>query len=178
MLTIVLIGLVLLLGVLGVVVAMQPSRFEVVRKGRVSASQEAVFAMVNNFHRWEAWSPWEKLDPAMKKTFSGAEAGAGAVYQWAGNNKAGEGRMTITESHPNSHVRIKLEFLKPFEATNTTDFRFTPVENQVEVEWRMTGESNFITKAFCLVMGGMDKMVGRDFEKGLAQMNMAAQTAR
>ncbi len=82
--------------------------------------------------------------------------------------------MTIEESRPNEHVRIKLEFIKPFEASNITDFRFTPVGNEVEVEWKMTGENNFVSKLFCLIMGGMDKMVGPDFEKGLAQMRVAA----
>lgn len=156
------------------VVAMQPAQFEVTRKARINGSPEKVFGMVNDFHKWAAWSPWEKLDPAMKRSFSGAESGAGAMYGWVGNSDVGEGRMTITESTPNQLVRIKLEFIKPFEATNNTEFRFTPVENQTEVEWRMSGENNFISKAFCLVMGGMDKMIGPDFEKGLKQMQAAA----
>ncbi|MBL8218499.1 MAG: SRPBCC family protein [Bryobacterales bacterium] len=169
-----LIGLVGVVGVLAGVVAMQPAQFEVVRKGRVPGSPEKVFGMVNDFRQWNAWSPWEKLDPAMKRTFSGAASGAGASYGWVGNSDVGEGRMTIEESRPHEHIRIKLEFIKPFAATNVTEFRFTAVGNEVEVEWRMSGENNFISKAFCLVMGGMDKMIGPDFEKGLAQMRAAA----
>ncbi|MFN7935867.1 MAG: SRPBCC family protein [Bryobacteraceae bacterium] len=170
----ILVGLGGVLVVLVAVVAMQPAQFEVTRKARVNAPPEKVFGMVNDFHKWAAWSPWEKLDPAMKRSFSGAEAGNGAVYGWVGNSDVGEGRMTITESTPSQLVRIKLDFIKPFEASNKTEFRFTPVENQTEVEWRMTGENNFISKAFCLVMGGMDKMIGPDFEKGLQQMQAAA----
>ncbi|MBL8179147.1 MAG: SRPBCC family protein [Bryobacterales bacterium] len=174
MLTKILIGVLCAAGALAAVVAMQPAQFEVTRKARIAAPPEKVFAMVNDFHRWEAWSPWEKLDPAMKKTFSGPEAGAGASYAWVGNSDVGEGRMTITESHPQQHIRIRLEFLKPFAATNQTEFRFTPAANEVEVSWTMTGENNFISKAFCLFLGGMDKMIGPDFEKGLTQLRTAA----
>ena len=170
----ILVGLGGILVVLAAVVAMQPAQFEVVRKAKVNGPPEKVFGMVNDFHKWRAWSPWEKLDPAMKRTYSGAESGTGAMYGWVGNNDVGEGRMTITESMPHQIVRIKLEFIKPFAATNSTEFRFTPAENQTEVVWRMTGENNFMSKAFCLVMGGMDKMIGPDFEKGLAQMQAAA----
>jgi uncharacterized protein YndB with AHSA1/START domain len=168
------IAVALILVVFVAAVAMQPAQFEVTRKARIAAPPDKVFALVNDFQNWRSWSPWEKLDPAMKKTFSTPASGAGASYSWAGNSDVGEGRMTITESHPNRHIRIKLEFLKPFQSTSMTDFRFTPAENQVEVEWRMTGENSFIEKAFCLVMGGMDKMVGPDFEKGLAQLNQSA----
>ena len=105
-------------------VAMQPSEFRVVRTVTVSAPTPDVFAQVNNFHHWQAWSPWAKLDPAAKATFGGPPAGPGAVFMWAGNDKVGEGRMTLTESHPSDLVKIKVEFVKPFEGTNTTEFTF------------------------------------------------------
>ncbi|MCI0639368.1 MAG: SRPBCC family protein [Gemmataceae bacterium] len=152
-----------------VVVAMQPAEFRIVRTGTISAPTSAVFAEVNDFHKWQAWSPWEKLDPALKRTYEGSSVGTGAIYSWVGNKKVGEGRMTIIESRPSDLIRIKLEFLKPFKATNTTDFSFKPEGNQTVVTWDMTGKNNFIAKAFCMFMN-MDKMVGGDFEKGLANM--------
>jgi hypothetical protein len=155
--------------VFAVVVAMQPAAFRIERKATIAAPDSVVFAQVNDFHRWDAWSPWAKLDPAMKQTYEGSPAGVGAVLSWAGNKDVGEGRMTITESTPNTLIRIKLEFLKPFAATNTTEFTFTPAGDQTSVTWAMTGQNNFIAKAFGLFMN-MDKMIGGDFEKGLAQM--------
>ena len=107
-------------------VAMQPSEFRVVRTATVAAPTPDVFAQVNNFHNWEAWSPWAKLDPAAKATFGGPPAGPGAVFTWAGNDKVGEGRMTLKESRPSDLIRIKLEFLRPFKATNTAEFTFKP----------------------------------------------------
>jgi hypothetical protein len=152
-----------------VVVALQPADFRIVRSATMSAPAPAVFAQVNDFHKWEAWSPWAKLDPAMKQTYEGAPAGTGAIYTWAGNSKVGEGRMTLTESHPSDLIAIKLEFLKPFAAVNTSEFTFKPEGNQTSVTWSMAGRKNFISKGFCLFMS-MDKMVGGDFEKGLAQL--------
>ncbi|HKS37269.1 MAG TPA: SRPBCC family protein [Verrucomicrobiae bacterium] len=108
-----------------------------------------------------------------KQTHEGAAAGTGAIYSWAGNKEVGEGRMTITESRPNELIRIKLEFLKPFAAVNTTEFAFAPAGNQTAITWSMTGTNNFMAKAFCMFME-MDKMVGGDFEKGLAQMKSIA----
>ena len=172
----ILIGLVVIVAILLVIIALQPSHYQVERSATISAPASVVFAQVNDFHKWNAWSPWAKLDPAMKQTFEGAPAGAGAVYTWTGNKEVGEGRMTITESHKTDLVKIKLEFLKPFAATSTTEFTFTPQGNQTAVKWKMSGENNFIAKAFHLVMS-MDKMIGGDFEKGLAQMKSVAEAA-
>jgi len=158
------------------VVAMQPSEFRIARTATISAPAPAVFAQVNDFHNWEKWSPWEKLDPAMKKNYEGAAAGTGAIYSWVGNNEVGEGRMTITESRPHDLIGIKLEFLKPFAATNTTEFTFKTEGDQTAVTWSMFGKNNFMSKAFGLFMN-MDKMVGGDFEKGLAQMKAVAEAA-
>ncbi|MDB5321767.1 MAG: Polyketide cyclase/dehydrase [Phycisphaerales bacterium] len=152
-----------------VIVALQPSDFKIVRSAKVTAPAPAVFAQVNDFHNWEAWSPWAKLDPASKAIFEGPSAGTGAIFKWSGNDKVGQGQMTITESHPNDLVRINLEFIKPFAATNTTEFTFKPDGDQTVVTWSMSGRNGFMAKAICLFMN-MDKTVGGDFDKGLSQM--------
>ena len=158
------------------VVAMQPSDFRIVRTATISAPAPAVFAQVNDFHNWEAWSPWAKLDPAAKNSFEGPSAGIGAIFRWAGNKEVGEGNMTITESRPNDLIRIKLEFLKPFQATNIAEFTFKPDGDQTAVTWGMAGKNNFISKAICLFMN-MDKMVGGKFEEGLAAMKSIVEAA-
>jgi Polyketide cyclase / dehydrase and lipid transport len=131
---------------------------------------------VNDFHNWEAWSPWAKLDPAAKATFEGPSTGTGAIFKWTGNKEVGEGSMTITESRPSDLIRIKLEFLRPFEATNSAEFTFKPEGNRTAVTWSMEGKNNFIAKAVCLFMN-MDKMVGGQFEQGLAQMKAVVEAA-
>jgi uncharacterized protein YndB with AHSA1/START domain len=176
MLKIILIVLALIIIVLVVIVALQPSEFRVARSTTISAPASAVFAQVNDFRKWEAWNPWAKIDPAMKQTYEGAPAGTGAVYTWAGNKEVGEGRMTIIESRPNELIRIKLEFFRPFRATNTAEFTFKPAGNQTVVTWSMTGENNFMAKAVHLFMN-MDKMVGGQFEKGLASMKSVVEAA-
>jgi len=172
----ILIGLAVVLVVLVVIIALQPSHYRVERSATMNAPAAVVFAQVNDFHKWNAWSPWAKIDPAMKQTFEGAPAGTGAVYAWAGNKDVGEGRMTITDSHPSDLIKIKLEFIKPFAATNATDFTFKPQGDQTAVTWTMSGDNNFIGKTFSLFMN-MDKMIGGDFEKGLAQMKSVAEAA-
>ena len=146
--------------------ALQPADFTITRSAVVNAPPATVFEQVNDYHKWQAWSPWAKMDPAMKQTFEGPAAGTGASYSWVGNSKVGEGRMTITESEPAKHVAMRLEFLKPFAATNTADFTLAPEGGGTKVTWAMTGKKNFMSKAFGLVMN-MDKLVGADFEKGL-----------
>lgn len=155
--------------VLVIVVASRPSAFRIVRTADMAAPPATVFAQVNDFHSWEAWSPWEKLDPTMKKVHEGAPSGKGAIYSWEGNGKVGQGRMTLMESKPPERIRIRLEFLKPFKATNTAEFTFDAEGGGTRVTWAMTGEMNFMSKLFDLIMN-MDKMVGRDFEKGLTAM--------
>jgi hypothetical protein len=177
MLKTVLIVLAVLVGLLAVgaiVVATRPSEFRVQRSATISAPASVVFDQVNDFHNWEAWSPWAKLDPAAKNTFEGAPAGEGAVFTWSGNDKVGAGRMTVTDSRPNELVRIKLEFIKPFEATCTTEFTFKPEGDHTAVTWTMTGRNNFIAKAVCL-FNDMDANVGGDFEKGLVNMKTVAE---
>jgi uncharacterized protein YndB with AHSA1/START domain len=159
-----------------VVVAVQPSEFHVARTTTIAAPAPVVFAQVNDFHKWEAWNPWGKMDPAMKQSYAGAPAGTGAVYAWAGNSEVGEGRMTVTESRPTDLIRIRLDFVKPFAGTSVAEFTFKSEGDQTAVVWSMTGHNNFIAKALCLFMN-MDKMIGGQFEKGLAQMKVAAEAA-
>ena len=170
----VLIAIAVIIVVFAVIVALQPSSFRVARSTSISAPPATVFAQVNDFHKWEAWNPWGKIDPAMKQTYEGAPAGTGAVYTWAGNNDVGVGRMTISESRPSDLIRIRLEFFKPFAATNLSEFTFKPQDDQTAVMWSMTGNNNFMAKAVHLFMN-MDKMVGGQFEKGLAQMKAAVE---
>ena len=153
-----------------VFVATRPAEFRITRSATMAAPRDVVFAQVNDFRAWRAWSPWEDKDPALKRTYEGPAAGRGAVYSWAGNKEVGEGRMTITESRPSDFLRIKLEFLKPIAATNTAEFAFEPQpDGQTRVNWSMSGAKAFMMKAFCLFVD-MDKLVGSDFEKGLASM--------
>jgi hypothetical protein len=159
-----------------VLVAVQPADFCITRSATMTAPAADVFAQVNDFHKWDAWSPWAKIDPALKQTYAGAAAGTGAIYSWVGNKQVGEGRMTMTESRPNELIQIKLEFIKPFTATNMAEFTFKPDGNQTLVTWSMTGKKNFMFKAVGLFMN-MDKMVGGDFEKGLAAMRGIVESA-
>lgn len=160
-------------------VAQQPSGYRVVRTATLVAPAPQVYGLINDFHQWDAWSPWAKLDPSMKTTFEGPSSGPGSVYFWSGDSKVGEGRMTILESVPNEVVRIKLEFLKPFASTNTAVFSLKQdAAANTAVEWVMTGEQNFLMRTIGTFMGGMDKMIGPDFEKGLAQMKAAAESRR
>jgi polyketide cyclase/dehydrase/lipid transport protein len=168
--------LVVLIAVCLVLIMMQPAHYQVERSATINAPAPAVFTLVNDFHKWDSWSPWAKLDPTMKQSYDGAPAGSGAMYSWAGNSQVGEGKMTIVESHPSDLVKIKLEFIKPFAATNATDFTFTPSGNSTNVKWTMSGDNNFVGKAFSLFMN-MDKMIGADFEKGLAKMKTVAESA-
>ncbi len=157
-----------------VVVAVQPSEFRVERSTTIAAPASVVFAQVNDFHNWDAWSPWAKLDPNCKYSFEGPPAGTGAILAWAGNNEVGEGRMTITESQPPELIRIKLDFVKPFENSANVQFTFKPQGDQTVVTWTMSGPNTFVGKAMHLVMN-MDKMIGGDFEKGLAQLKTVAE---
>ena len=152
-----------------VIVAFSPADFKITRTANMSAMEDTIFEQVNDFHNWENWSPWAKMDPTMQQAYEGAPAGKGAIYTWLGNKKVGQGKMTIMDSKPGKSVLIKLEFLKPFKATNMAEFTFKPMGNQTAVNWTMSGNKNFIFKAVCMFMD-MDKVVGADFEKGLAAM--------
>jgi hypothetical protein len=173
--------IILILAAIGVIIfiivaAMQPSDFSVTRTGTIAAPASAVFAHVNNLQKWEAWSPWAKLDPDARNSFEGPASGIGAIMRWAGNNKVGQGSMTIMESGPDKFIRFKLEFLKPFAATNTAEFSFNSENDQTTVTWTMYGKSNFKSKAIGLIMN-CEKMVGGQFEKGLANLKSVAEAS-
>ncbi len=146
--------------------ATQPDTFRIQRTASIQAPPGKIFASLNDFHTWTGWSPWEKVDPDMKRTYSGKDSGLGSIYEWQGNNKVGQGRMEITESIASSKLVLKLDFLKPFEAHNTTIFTLLPKGSATEVTWAMEGPSSLMMKVMHLFMN-MDKMIGKDFEKGL-----------
>lgn len=145
------------------------STYEVTRSAVIPAPAEDIFPLVNSFREWTRWSPWESVDPAMERSYSGNESGVGAKYAWSGNRKAGSGTMEIVDTAEPRNIKIRLEFTKPFKAVNPTSFTFTPSGDGTQVTWTMTGENKGIGKVFALFMN-MDKMVGADFEKGLASL--------
>lgn len=149
------------------------AEFEVKRDTTIPASRAAVYALLIDFHRWREWSPWENLDPALSRTYSGPDAGVGAVYEWVGDRKAGAGRMEITDAVEQSKVQIALQFLKPFKSKSTTTFELVERDGDTEVTWRMVGAKTVMTR-FMGVFMSMDTMVGKDFEKGLTQLKDAA----
>jgi carbon monoxide dehydrogenase subunit G len=164
-----------LAGVVGAALAYattRPDTFRVTRQARIDAPPAKVLALITDFHRWDAWSPWEKLDPTMTRSFSGPASGVGAAYAWESTGKAGQGRMEILEATP-SKVVIKLDFAKPFEAHNIAEFTLVPEGDSTDVTWSMHGPSPFIAKVMGLLFS-MDQMVGKDFEAGLANMKTAA----
>ncbi len=165
----ILLALVLIVFLLIIVIAGRPDEFVVARSAVIAAPPEKVFPRVNELKKWEDWSPWAKIDPNAKSTFEGPAAGVGSSMAWDGNKKVGAGKMTIIESQPSSLVGIRLEFLRPFHATNAAEFNFRPGGAQTLVSWSMAGKNNFFFKAFSLFVN-CDDMVGKDFEKGLASL--------
>jgi uncharacterized protein YndB with AHSA1/START domain len=166
--------IIVLLGVVLGIAASKPDEFTVRRSMRMRATPEKIFPQINDFHNWAAWSPWEKMDATMTKTFSGAPNGRGAVYEWEGNSKVGKGRMEITDASAPRKVVIALDFMRPFRANNRTEFTLEPQGDSTDVTWAMRGASPFITKVMSVFMN-MDKMIGRDFEAGLANIKANAE---
>ena len=158
------------------IVALQPSNWAVSREGAVPAPPATVFAMVNDLHRWDAWSPWTRLDPNVRMSYEGPAAGPGALVRWAGNREVGEGNMTIVENRPDERVRLRLEFIKPFPGKSDVEFDFEEAPDGTKVTWSMTGHNDLFAKAMCLFMD-MDRMIGGDMERGLANMKSAVATA-
>ncbi len=172
----ILIGVAVLIVGFVVVVATRPSEFRVTRSTTISAPPAVVFAQINDFHNWQAWSPWAELDPNSKVVFEGAQSGTGAVFKWSGNDQVGEGSNTIIDSRPYEVILIKLEFIKPFQATNTAEFTFHSEGDKTIVTWSMFGQNNFIAKAVGLFMN-CDKMVGGQFEQGLTKLKTVTEKA-
>jgi uncharacterized protein YndB with AHSA1/START domain len=162
-----------LAGVLGLA-ATKPATFRIERSVVIKVPAERIYPLISDFHQWAGWSPFEKLDPKMKKTFSGAESGLGAVYAWSGEGHAGEGRMEITEATAPSKVLLKLDFTKPFEASNTTEFTLVPEGQQTKVTWAMSGPNTILGKVMSVFVS-MDAMLGKDFDAGLAAMKAIAE---
>ncbi len=150
-------------------IEMQPDTFRLERSRKMAAPPEAVFAQVNDFRNWQAWSPWAKLDPNAKNTYSGAEAGEGAKFAWEGNDEVGSGQMEIVESKPSERVKLKLEFIKPMANTCDTNFTFKPEDGGTLMTWSMEGPNSFLGKALHLVID-MDAMVGAQFDEGLTSI--------
>ena len=154
--------------------ASKPDTFRVQRTTSIQAAPEKIFPLINDFHTWSSWSPWENIDPALKRTYSGAEKGKGAVYEWEGNNKVGKGRMEITETNPPGKILIKLDFIKPFEGHNIAEFTMQGQGGATDVTWAMYGPSRFMSKLFQVFMN-MDTMIGKQFETGLSNLKGLAE---
>jgi carbon monoxide dehydrogenase subunit G len=152
----------------------QPDDFRTQRSASIKAPPEKIFALINDLQTWRNWSPYETKDPAMKRSFSGPQSGKGAVYEWDGNNNVGKGRMEITDTAPPSKVVIKLDFIKPFEGHNTAEFGIVPSGDNTNVSWAIYGPRPFVAKVMGLFLD-MDKMIGTDFEVGLAKLKAMAE---
>lgn len=171
------VAVVLVIVLIGLVLAIaqsRPSQFTVQRTVRIAAPPERIYPDIVDFRRWTGWSPWERMDPAMRKTYSGAASGRGAVYEWEGNSKVGQGRMEITDASAPTSVTVKLDFLKPFETHNTAKFTLVPAGGSTDVTWSMFGSSPLMIKLMG-VFFNMDKLVGKDFERGLASLKTLAE---
>jgi uncharacterized protein YndB with AHSA1/START domain len=164
--------LILLAAVSGLIayISLRPDTFKIARSAIVEAPPERIYPEINDFHNWEKWSPWARLDPGQKTTYDGSPLGAGAILEWSGDGKVGAGKMTIKESSQNERIRIKIEFFKPMQAVNDVQFDLKPIgESRTEVLWTMSGRNEFMGKAVHAFMN-MDKLVGEQFEQGLANL--------
>jgi hypothetical protein len=155
-------------------ISTRPDDYRVERSAHINAPRDVVFSIINDLRQWGSWSPFEKRDPNMKKTFEGPSSGPGAIYEWNGNSDVGEGRLTIVDTKPGELVTMKLEFSRPFKCTNQVNFKLDATERGTRVSWIMDAKNNFMMKAMSLFMN-MDKMVGKDFEQGLANLDTVAQ---
>lgn len=154
--------------------ATKPDVFRVQRTASIKAPPEKIFAFINDLHRWEAWSPYDKKDPAMKKSYNGAASGKGAGFEWDGNSEIGKGRLAITDTTPPAWVALQLDMLKPFEAHNVVEFTLEPKDGATDVTWTMHGPMPYISKVMSIFID-MDRMVGKDFETGLASLKAVAE---
>lgn len=167
-------GLLAAIVLLLVFAATRPDSFRVERSITVKADPAKVYVLLNDFHHFASWSPWQNLDPAMKVTHGGAASGQGAVYEWDGNDAVGAGRMEILKTEPNTRVIVKLDFLKPFETHNTTEYSLVSTGDSTKVTWAMFGASPYVSKVMGVFVS-MDSMIGKDFERGLAKLKEVAE---
>ena len=172
----ILVGLIATIGSFVALILLQPSDYQVTRTMTVAAPAQEVFAQIDDFHRWQAWSPWAERDPKAKTSFQGPSSGKGAVFAWSGNNEVGEGRMTLMESQPGALVKIRTDFVKPFTGTSYSDFTLKPDGDGTSLTWSMSGQNDFIGKAICLFVS-MDKVLGGEMAKGLAGIKRIAEAA-
>src|SRR6218665_2773873 len=168
------IAVVVLIAAVLALAATRPDTFRVERSVTIKAPPDKVFALLDDFHQWTQWSPWERMDPAMKRTHGGAPKGKGALYGWEVNKDVGKGQMEINEATPPSRLFVKLDFLPPFEAHNTAEFVLVPQGDATTVTWAMFGPNLFIGKVMSLFVS-MDRLVGKDFESGLANLKAVAE---
>lgn len=169
MLKILVIALLLVIAAILIYAATKPNTFRIQRSANLRATPERIFALLNDFHQWEAWSPWEKIDPQIKRTYSGAASGKGAIYEWNGNKNVGQGRMEILESSPSSRMLIKIDFITPMEAHNTIEFALERQGDSTTVTQAMYGPNPYISKLMSIFLN-MEKMIGPKFEEGFASL--------
>lgn len=167
-------GIAVILAIVLAMAAMQPDNYKVSRSATIKAPPAKVAALIGDFHNWGSWSPWEHIDPNLQRTFSGPQSGTGAVYSWQGNSDVGAGRMEITRMAPAAAIEIKLDFLRPLESHNMTEFTLQPQGDQTVLTWNMSGPLPFLSKVMT-VFKSMDAMIGKDFEKGLANLKEVAE---
>lgn len=170
----IIIAVIVLFAAVLIYAATRPDTFSVQRALHIKAPPEKIFPLINDFHNWSTWSPWEKLDLDMKKMHRGAVSGKGAIYGWEGNNKVGQGSMEITESTSSAKIIIKLDFIKPYEGHNIAEFTLQTQGDATNVQWAMHGPSPYMTKVMGLFYN-MDSMIGKDFEAGLANLKTLAE---
>ena len=170
----VLLVIVVLVGAVLAYAATRPASMRVERQTTIQAPPDRIFTLINDFHNWKAWSPWEKMDPEMKRTYPGMQSGKGAAYEWAGNSDVGSGRMQITDVAPPSRITIDVDFSDPFEAHNVAEFTLVPQGNSTTVTWAMSGQNAYMAKLMGIFVD-MDNMIGRDFESGLANLKAVAE---
>jgi hypothetical protein len=168
-------GLAVIIAAFAGYIAVLPSQYSLARSTVIAAPPDVVFGQINDFRKWDAWSPWAKLDPNAKAEHLGPPTGKGALFRWSGNEKIGEGSMTIVDSRPNEAVGIKLAFVKPFEGESDVAFTLKPEGNGTRVTWAVSGGQTFFERAMCTLMGGMERILGPEYEKGLANLKAVAE---
>jgi len=170
----ILLGLLIAIALVLMYAATRPDTFRVARSIAIKAEPAKIYGLLNDFHHFGSWSPWESLDPAMNVTHSGAPSGQGAVYEWSGNDAVGAGRMEILQTAPNTRVTVKLDFIRPFEGHNTSEYTLATAADSTTVTWAMFGPTPYVSKVMGIFVS-MDSLIGKDFERGLARLKAASE---